>query len=384
MFGIFMDLLKRGVDFKHKGFGGMSLLHCAVAYDNLEVVEELLKLGLAVDDVDDSGNNAMHFIKSVEVFRVLVIFNKKPDLLSVKNSAGKTPLFNVVTLFGGEPVPLELILELIKNGSDVNASDNEGFRPIHAVSTEEWINFLIKHGADVNAANNQGENAVHLALKNQKWKLARFLLHKTEIDRFAVTNDDVSYIGYFTTGRANYGEVFDGELREVFEQLVDKHINSKTFHGGLLINSFVHSSVLKQIKHPKADLHKAEADGQTSLHRAILFKSSFEVVKTLVESGLDINAADEKGFTALMYSIDYNCTDVAKFLIAQSNINLNLTNAYGFTALHYAARSENIEVLCRLLAAGADPKIHSNVNLTFFDLLRDDDKKLFAAYSSTL
>lgn len=357
------------------------MLHTAVDYNNLEVVQELLKL-LPTDEIDHNGNTPLHHVKSVEVFKVIMESKPKPELLNLKNTQGRTPFMNFVSLFGHDPVPVELFSEFMKHKADINAADNDGYKPIHAVSTEQWLKLLLANGADINATNNSGENAVHIALRTHRFKFARFLLHHTEIDRFAVTADEVSYIGYVTVGNVMFHEIFDGGLRVLFDELVDKHINGKTLFGGLLINVFINDSNLKLIQHPKADLHQAEADGQTCLHRAIIFKSNLQVVKILVDRGLDINAVNESGFTPLMFCIDYQCSDIALFLIEQSNINLNLTNVYGFTALHYAARNEDTKVLCKLLAAGADPTILNNENQTFYDLLSDFDKKLFSAYAS--
>lgn len=381
MFEIFLDLVQRGADVKCRGEQGMTLLHVAVDCDNIQVVGELLKLGLNVDDLSDDGNSPLHHVKSAEVFKALMEGNAKSELVNLKNVSGTTPFMNFVSLFGHDPVPKDLFAGFIAHKSDVKAADNEGYKPILAVSTEDWIRRLLENGADINATNNSGENAVHVALRTQKWKFAKFLLLQTEIDRFAVTNDGVSYLGYLHMSDVNCRNIFDGKLKSLFNELVEKFINGKTAYGGLVINAFVNEANFEVIQHPKADLHQTEADGQTCLHKAITFKSNLEVVKVLVDRGLDVNAVNESGFTPLMFCIDKDCTEVAVFLITLPNINLNLTNAYGFTALHYAARMENGKVLCKLLAAGADPKVVNNVNQTFYDLLNEFDKKLFSSYA---
>jgi ankyrin repeat protein len=293
-------------------------------------------------------------------------------------------LMNFVSLFGRDAVPLDFFDEFIKAGCDVNLSDNVGYRPIHAVSTSEWVKLLLARGADINATNGNGENAVHIALREQKCQLAKFLLLHTNIDRYAVNSSEVSYIGYITLSNVNnHNDIFCDDLEALYDELVEKHINSKTLYGGLLINAFISIYDLKRIRNPKADLHQMEPDKQTCLHRAVRFRKHSKKVKLLVNSGLDINAVNESGFTPLMFSIDFHCSKIANFLIEQNNINLNLANDYGFTALHYAARNTDIKVLCNLLLAGADPKFRNKDNQTFYDILCVFHKKLFSFYDNT-
>lgn len=386
MFDIFKELIKRGADVNHKAQYGTSLLHVAVDFDDLEVVEELLKHGLKTDVLDEFGNSPLHHVKSVEVFKALIANEETSKVINLKNvegrAQGRTPFMNMVSYFGNEDVPIELVEEFLKHNCDINAVDNEGCRPIHLAVTEEWIKVLIDNGADINAINSKGENVIHIALKNAKWPLAKFLFHNTEIDRFTVTNDEISYLGYFLTANVTFNEIFDGDLVEVYDKLLDKFINGKNLIGGLILNNFIKNSDLEKIQHPKADLQQVEADGKTCLHNAVTFNSNIEVLKVLVDAGSDINAVDKNGFTPLMFSTDYDFTDTALFLIEQENINLNLSNSYGFTALHYAARNENIEIVCKLLAAGADPHISTNENKTFYDYLKDFDRKLFAFYGN--
>lgn len=378
MFDVFMTLINCGVNFGHKA-GKLTLLHKAVENDNLEVVEELLKLGLSVEELGNNDETPLHYVKSVEVFEALIGKVSNSYLINIKNSQGQTALLCFLRNFSFDEVKLELFDEFIKNKADIKAADDSGHQPIHVVNTVDWIKILLKHGADVNAVNSEGQNPAHLALQNRNWKVAKFLLHETDIDRFALMKNGNSYLTCLTSGNCDYYAIFDGELRKVFDELVDKHINESGDYG-LFINAFIRDGNLKLIQHPKADLHLKEADGQTCLHRAINYKSNLEIVKYLVDSGLDINAVDEKNVTPLMLCFEFDCNEIAEFLISQERIDLNLVDNYGFSALHYAARSNNIEFLCKLLAACADPSTTNNQNKTFFDLLGDFDKKLFAFY----
>ena len=63
MWKIFKDLIKRGVDIKHKDQKGNSLMHTAVTNNNLEVIQELLKLGLPLDDMNEDGEIPLYYVR---------------------------------------------------------------------------------------------------------------------------------------------------------------------------------------------------------------------------------------------------------------------------------------------------------------------------------
>lgn len=387
-FEIFLDLLKRGIDVNNKDSFGKTLLHLAVEYDNIEVVQELLKLGLPTCEKDENGNVPLHYVKSVEVFNALMENETQPDLVNLKNEQQRTPFMSFVALFFQDDVPSELFDSFMKNNADVNTLGNEGYRPIHTALTKEWTAKLIENGADVNAKNHAGENILHLALRNFKFDIANYLLLHTDIDKFVETNEGVSYLGYLSVDSADFRQTFRGDLKNVFHDWIDKYIDGKNIRGGPIINDFITAGDLKVLNHPKADLHKIEAGRQTCLHHAINSNVKLEIVKFLVEKGLDVNAVDEIGQTPLLSAVDYNFSDKALFLIDQENIDLNHINSYGFTALHYVARHvarhKSMPVLCKLLSAGADPGILNNENETFYDLLSDFTKRLFASYAKKI
>lgn len=385
LFSIFKDLIQRDVDVFEKGQNGINLLHDAVDKDNVEVVEELVKMGVPTDTVDCTGNLALHHIKSIDVFKALMVNDDSKILVNQKNQNGKSPFLSYVCLFGPGETSTELLNEFTKHGADVNSSDADGNYPIHYATTESWIEFLISHGADVNVKNNRGENPVHSALCRQDLKTAKYLLHNTNINRFAATNDDASYLGYIALCNVDYQEVFDGELEAVFDELVDKFVNGNSMYVQKLPAAALCYSgniPLKLVQHPKADLSFVDVDGSTCLHRAITFddERSLKLVQVLVAKGLDINAAKENGQTPLILAIDYHCQAVTNFLLSQVGINLNSVTNSGDTALHYAARSNNIKILCTLLSMGADYKILNNDNQSFNDVLDEAAKRFFISY----
>lgn len=384
MFDFFKDLVKRGMNISLKDSNESTLLHSAVKKDNLRVAKELLKLGLNVDSINSSGNLPLHHVRSLEMFKLLMECGTK-EMINQKNNIGQTPFTEFISSHGhlASP-PMDFMIEFFKYDPDVNSRDIHGHHPLHRVNIE-WMKFLIEKGADVNAVNEQGENAIHCALRIQRADIAKYLLKHTDIDRFAVSKNDVSYLGYFSHTNLNYKDIFDSELEEIFVMLVDKFKNGKTYDGRRLpVSLFQDNSefALRLILHPESDVHQKESDGNTCLHHIIdnVSDNSLEIIKILLDKGLDINCVNDARETPLMCSIDRRQEIIASFLIDHEKINLNLRNRLGETAAHYAAKTGQIDILCKLLAAGADYKIVSNDNRAFIDFLKNSEQKLFKFY----
>lgn len=80
--------------------------------------------------------------------------------------------------------------------------------------------------------------------------------------------------------------------------------------------------------------------------------NNFELIKSLISSGLDINAKYELDMTPLMVAAQFNSFEVAKLLI-ENGANLDTSDSEGNSAICYAAMNNSYEVAQLLCDAGA-------------------------------
>jgi ankyrin repeat protein len=99
LFNVCLDLLNRGLDPNHTSNHSNTLLHTAVDYDNIEVIRELLKLGLKPETVNEHGENSFHLVKSFEVFKALMEETKNLEVINAKDCFGRNPFSRFVELF---------------------------------------------------------------------------------------------------------------------------------------------------------------------------------------------------------------------------------------------------------------------------------------------
>lgn len=79
-----------------------------------------------------------------------------------------------------------------------------------------------------------------------------------------------------------------------------------------------------------------------------VFNADFDLVKTLIESGVDINARNHEGKTSLALSIQIGARDIAEFLL-KKNADKWLADYEGFTPLMRAAEIGNNDLVSLLM-----------------------------------
>jgi ankyrin repeat protein len=107
-----------------------------------------------------------------------------------------------------------------------------------------------------------------------------------------------------------------------------------------------------------ADVNARDRQGRTPAHVAA-FASNGEVLRALAKAGADMNALDNQAYDIVTIAAVANDPDLMSLAIALGNKATLTTSPYHGTALIAAAHLGHVEVVRRLIAAGA-PLDHVN------------------------
>ncbi len=261
------------------------------------------------------------------------LHDKMPEILElIKNGAdvnemdknGRTALIYAAK-YNTNP---DVVKVLIDNGADVNIVDEyRHFTPLMYASTHnpnpEIINILVQNGADINAVN-----------LNKSTSLM-FVNYDENPDVFLALLEN----GIDVTAR-------NKQNKDIFEYSLEMYNNQELLEV----------------------LSKYDTRKNKTLDKNILLQTMFssnpniETIQRLIEQGADVNASDEYGFTPLMQAVGDNHYDVAKLLL-ENGAKVRAVNTLKDTAISILVNSKDFDVkmLDLLVENGASLKLKTSL-----------------------
>lgn len=342
-------LIKLGARVNARDEQGMTpLMHAVVEPGNENLVKILLKRGAQINARDKKGATAL-------IWACLPKGNEKIITMLLDAGASTKPAAeNNVTALGmaihvafengayREPKSVRIIELLLQHGVKLKKGD-----PLRndvwalAAASEDGLNLarkLLRQGIDVNLSDEEGITALmEAAINNSKPEMIRFLLDSgARIDM--ISKHGGSALSYAT--QYNNSEVVKLLLAET-EKFAGKPVSEKD----LLLKAAVNTDpeVVKLFLTRKIDVNSIDNSGRTPLLFAARF-STPEVVKTLVTAGADVNICDDYGYSALMAAAEMNVSpEIIKILVdAGARVDFS-DKEQGKTALDFALANEQLK-----------------------------------------
>lgn len=328
-----------------------------------------------VNAKDDDHDTPLHFAaknSSIKVVAKLLTHNAS---VYARNSRNETALHTAV--IRNDDRALKAVTLLIQKNAEIDATDNDGYTPLHHAiddSTFEVFSKLIAHGANVNAKTNRGSTPLHI--------LAYFsdgpILESVNL----LIKKNVKIDTKDSDGQTPLHIAASFSTFEVIEKLIahGANINIKDHLG----NTLLHQATLRRDDHAmkivdlliqkKLTVNAKNNTGNTPFLHAS-GNSTIEVVTKLIAHGADINAKNRLNETALHRAISHNnnANNALKFvnLFISKKLAINAKNNDGTTPLHLAVATSRIKIITKLLAAGANVNAKDNQNHTpIFSILQ--------------
>ncbi|RKY10524.1 MAG: hypothetical protein DRP56_00720, partial [Planctomycetota bacterium] len=239
------------------------------------------------------------------------IINKKPSLMTVKDTSGQTLLHKVAQR--GQD---ELVKSLLNKSAIVDVNDNSEKTALHLAVARghlSTVKIIADYEANVDAIDNSGQAILVTAAKGGHTDIVKCLISKG----------------------ANVNTL-DNLGKSILAILVEK---------GLI------EGVAFLIE------HDAAISKDTELRKALYLLAAREgnntLVKLIIKDGIDIETKNEEGETSLHLAIGSGHSTTAELLI-DGGVAVNTKSNTGITPLHCAAGSGNKKLVQMLIAKGAE------------------------------
>jgi ankyrin repeat protein len=276
------QLVERGAQIDSRDQGGMTPFLAAVQANNEDAVAFLLDHGVDINEHDNLGRNALHFLAE----------NPRVD-------------------------SSRLFTTLLARGANTDATTVPGFRsdpagvevtPLHeaAFNNEpELVRLLIDHGANVNAATTAGDTALDIAVLAEHIEIAQTLLSSGAAENASGAQPSTVLYQAVAWKRA-----------EAVRFLVDHHFSLET----------------KDTARSETALHAAARDG------------SIELLDLLIGAGANLAAVDRMGRTPLHLAVSSDQTEAAAHLLAHG-ASVATMDRSGFAPIYYAKSDKMTSLL---------------------------------------
>jgi len=257
---------------------GSTALHKASRFGQKKIVEFLIDVGADIDakEANNHGWSSLHWAGNKghkDVVELLIM--RGANIESINNDMGQTPLLS--SCFYGKG---DLVLMLLKNGANANATDRNGQTVLDIARGREHveIEFFLRgymNGKNIPLQGVDDSNTNSSLQSNSKIELFE-----------ACKNGEYSIV------------------EELLEAGV--YVNTMGNEGGTPLHFLCcHSGdrdIAKLLLDKGANVNAKTNSGVTPLHVAVFHGGDQDVVKLLLNRGADLEAKDNEGYTPLHYA----------------------------------------------------------------------------------
>ena len=364
-----------------KGARGLTLLHYAVAVENLAIVQFLVNCGADVHAKNDADCTSLDVAKTrgnAEVIECL------------ENTCASQALFDAI-----KNEKLDEVRTLLENNPQwITAKDKKGLTSLHYAAEcggVELVQLLVSKGANADTTDNDGDTPLDLARKNGNDDVAHYLgSWTTKLER-------MKNAGATASAQSDPGDKLDDtykpDIKIKRNSVQSSSIASVGYAEGILEVEFLNGSVYRYHNVPMEtyvglmndDSHGSYLNSNVKIQgyryekieegtHAEQSQESMPVIDNTVEApqpsfeelyGYDANAAGKNGSTILHKAVARGNIAIVKLLISKG-ANVNANGAIG-TPLHEVC---SVDVAEYLVSEGADVNAKNNAGNTPLDIAK--------------
>ncbi len=301
-------------------------LFVAIEKDNINLIKFFLEKTKDINMLDSNDENAIFKTidkNNLEFTKLLVDKNIN---INQKNKNGITPIFKTVI----DDDYLEITKYLIEKGADITLKSKEGLNPVLLSAKNKAIrnlDFLLKNGGDINSTDNNGDTLLMYGVYFNNDKFIKYLLDKKI--NINIKNKD--------------GKTASDLADESFKLAIKDYWTYKMVEGIKLKDNQMVDEAYKN----GANIKYIDIAGDTLLHIAISNKNN-DVILPLINKGIDINIGNKNNLTPLHIAVINRDIDLIKLLLSKG-AKTDIKDSKGKTAIDYALEKKDEELASLLL-----------------------------------
>ena len=283
-------LLKHNANLHLQNTSGYTPLCGALLQNEDKIAEVLLNHGANANGLLPSGDLPYLFVacskKRMNFVKLLIKYGADVNVVHQQGNSRIANLHLITQMSVNDPEYIDIILELLNNGADVDRTIESSITALHIaaeIGNSEVMKLLLSYNANVHFSAN-GFTPLHYAIQNQD-DLCVTLLLEAGFNVNASTTLNHFYLHF------------------------------AVIHGNASI-------VSKLIQHG-AKVNAQHLDGKTPLHYTVLSYSEekksecLKIVGILLEEPIDLNFRDRDGKTALELAIAMKCHTIKRMIICK-------------------------------------------------------------------
>lgn len=352
-----------------KDQSGMTPLAYAVSLKRWENVKSLTEIGGNVNDTDASGKSLLANVienKNTDIVKILI---EKGAEVKTADSSGVTSLHLAVSNKG--KAWDEIVSLIIKNGSDVNASDARGGsvagRAIEAGNLSGF-NILVSSGLDLNFKEKNSVPLLLYAYRNNQKSIAGILMSKGA-DITAKDSDGNSLL--HVLAEKNDIQLYKSMASYNFDLNVKNRSGKTPLLTAIEKGNFLFAQMLMNEK-DKVSPDVKDSSGMTIMHYLASMKGGDKLLSSEILSSIPVTERDSSGRTPLAIAVHSGLTANAGYFLGRG-VDASGEDWNG-VKLVLAGYDKGKAMLNLLLDKGADPEstAPNGINLIHMSIEKKD------------
>ena len=321
----------------YRDTSGNSALHIAVQGNNLEILDELLKIpnGLGVNTTTEEGKSLLHAAADLgltSIVEKLLEFDVEIDVVdngewtplcwacwnrriatvecllrAGANASIRDSFHRSLLHLAADSAPILGIL--LSHKIEVDAVDSNGWTPLmRAVfyEDENSVRTLVEGGASINLANQEGQTALHIAEKEQNPRLSELLLEAsanvTLTDELGKT--PLHYTAIYCPGVQGADMVWQLLEREAAVNCKDNDGKTPLHYSAIgdWEETWVIKALIKGYRKRDYNIDEKDHQGCTALHRALAL-GGHDAAILLISEGASLEERDGESRSCLALAV---------------------------------------------------------------------------------